>query len=381
MSRVLIASACITAACWAGCSLINDDVNDLEFGGSDTSSESTTISSTGTGTEQETTGSDTGTGTTPDTDTTTVDIGAEWTTVPAGSFWMGTPDGNCPAGYTGPGGASCTSELARDSDEELHYVTLTHAFELMRTEVTQSRFAALMGYNPSNFASCGSTCPVETVSWNDAAAYANELSLKEGLTPCYVLSNVRCKAGTSRDVGTDYMSCFDGDALSSGGIDTATVALKGVATPQACSGYRLPTESEWEYAARSGTLTAFYNGAITNTGCSPLDSNLAAIGWYCGNASDTPHPVAGKAANAWGLYDMSGNVWEWTWDWYQSTYPAGSVASPLVDPAGPSSAFGRVFRGGGWKGDAEYKRCGSRSYNSPNAHSNIVGFRLARSVP
>ncbi|MCU0661508.1 MAG: formylglycine-generating enzyme family protein [Myxococcota bacterium] len=331
--------------------------------------------------QSDTSSTDTGTGTAPDTDTGTVDIGADWTTVPARSFWMGTPDGNCPADYTGPGGASCTSELGRSSNENLHYVRLTHAFELMQREVTQGQFAALMVYNPSYHASCGGSCPVEAVSWNDAVAYANELSLKEGRTPCYVLSNVSCLYGTSPAVHTDYMSCFDGDTLSSGGINTATVALNGVATPQACSGYRLLTESEWEYAARAGTLTAFFNGAITNADCEPLDTNLDAIGWYCGNASSKPHPVAEKAANAWGLYDMSGNVWEWTWDWYQSTYPAGSVALPLVDPVGPSSASYRVVRGGGWYDKASGSRSGNRRNYAVDRRVTYVGFRLARSVP
>lgn len=145
-----------------------------------TASETTSQSDTSSTVPDTGTGTDTGTETAPDTDTTTVDIGAEWTTVPAGSFWMGTPDGRCAADYTGPGGASCPSELGRDSNENLHYVTLTRAFELMRTEVTQGQFSALMGYNPSYFAGCGGTCPTETVSWYDAVAFANEMSLNEG---------------------------------------------------------------------------------------------------------------------------------------------------------------------------------------------------------
>jgi formylglycine-generating enzyme required for sulfatase activity len=284
-----------------------------------------------------------------------VDIGAEWTTTPAGSFWMGTPDGSCPSDYTGPGGASCTSELGRFDDEDLHYVTLTHAFELMRTEVTQAQFEALMDYNPSVFASCGGTCPVEMVSWHEALTFANALSAQAGYAACYDCT------GTGESVTCELKAAYS--------------------KPQACSGYRLPTESEWEYAARAGTLTAFSNGAITNMGCSPLDTNLDAIGWYCGNASSTPHPVAGKTPNAWGLYDMSGNVSEWTWDGYQRTYPAGSVASPLVDPVGPLSASDRVVRGGDSFFDARYARCGDRTFGTQGIRDNLLGFRLARSVP
>jgi formylglycine-generating enzyme required for sulfatase activity len=277
---------------------------------------------------------------------------------------MGTPDGSCPADYSGPGGASCTSELGRnygDDGEELHYVTLTHAFELMRTEVTQAQFEALMGYNPSYFVSCGggacpveTTCPVETVSWHEALAYANALSAQAGYAACYDCT------GTGSSVSCSLRAAYS--------------------KPQDCSGYRLPTESEWEYAARAGTLTALYNGAITNPDCSPLDTNLDAIGWYCGNAISRPHPVAGKVANAWGLYDMSGNVWEWTWDWYQSPYPDGSVASPLVDPVGPSSASFRVIRGGDWGDSARSARSGYRLYSAPGGR-NDLGVRLARSVP
>jgi len=320
-------------------------------------------------------------------DTDTVVNGVEWTTIPAGSFWMGTPDGTCPDGYTG----SCTSELGRSSNETLHYVTLTQSFEIMRTEVTQGDFAALMGWNPSYLgpngagADCGDTCPVETVSWFDAVAYANELSHDVGYAPCYLLTDVTCNSVNN---GTDYMACMN---TTSGGIDSAIVALNGVATPYACEGYRLPTESEWEYAIRAGSSTAFYpsdgnDGSITHTGMSPVDPNLDQIGWFGGNngTSGTPEygtkPVGGKEANAWGLYDMSGNVWEWTWDWY-STYPAGTISSPTVDPTGAESASDHAVRGGFWHSYAYGCRSGVRYYNTPDDRHYGFGFRLSRSVP
>ncbi len=105
--------------------------------------------------------------------------------------------------------------------------------------------------------------------------------------------------------------------------------------------YRLPTEAEWEYSARAGSTTAFYNGGITELYWG-YDPNLSAIGWYCGNAGSTTHPVAQKQANAWGLYDMSGNVWEWVQDWY-GAYPTGAVTNPT---GASSSGSSRVFRGG-----------------------------------
>jgi formylglycine-generating enzyme required for sulfatase activity len=319
----------------------------------------------------------TGTGTS-DTDTSTVDIGADWTTIPGGSFWMGTPNGSCPADYAGPGGAACASELGRDTDEKLHYVTLTYAFEMMRTEVTQAQFHALLGYNPSKFGPsgeyghCGDDCPVEQVNWHEALAYANALSAKEGLDACFTCT---------------------------GALTTVTCSLKGsYSKPQDCAGYRLPTESEWEFAARAGTLTAFDNGGITTVGSTPLDSNLDEIAWYGGNSASATstykcsswypgattcgtQAVAGKTANAWGLYDMRGEVWEWIWDWYQAVYPDGTTATPLSDPVGGASSEWRLVRGGSWMSDAKYARAGKRDKRYPDWRGANYGFRLVRSLP
>jgi formylglycine-generating enzyme required for sulfatase activity len=140
-----------------------------------------------------------------------------------------------------------------------------------------------------------------------------------------------------------------------------------------CQGYRLPTEAEWEYAARAGTQTAFHTGGITDTVCN--DPNLDAAGWYCGNSGDRTHRVGEKQANAWGLYDMHGNVFEWVQDWY-AEYPAGAA----VDPVGPAAGVYRVTRGGPWGSNAQYARAADRNGYSPVNRGNYIGFRPARSL-
>jgi hypothetical protein len=171
-----------------------------------------------------------------------------------------------------------------------------------------------MGNNPSYFGSCGDNCPVENVSWNDIQEFIQKLNQMEG---------------------TDR--------------------------------YRLPTEAQWEYAARAGTTTRFYTGNS--------DEDLSRAGWYGGNSGSKTHPVGQKTPNAWGLYDMHGNVWEWCQDW-KGDYPTGSI----TDPGGPSSGFRRVDRGGSWYSLAWF--CWSVNRNSlyeRDRHKSL-GFRLLRTV-
>ena len=258
--------------------------------------------------------------------------------VPAGSFTMGSPD----------------AEPGRSAQEgPQHTVQITQALWFMRAEVTQRDWSTLMRNNPSGHRG-DSLRPVETVSWFDALAYANALSRDEGLAACYDLGD--CTGAP----GTGNYACPAPPSFS----------------PD-CAGYRLPTEAEWEYAARAGTDTALPTGDMDVTDCGEVP-NLDAIGWYCGNADGMSHPVEQKAPNPWGLHDTAGNVFEWVWDWYASAYYA---QSPPVDPPGPESGIGRVIRGGAWNFQARGARSAFRLLSAPGSRQDYLGFRLVRRPP
>jgi formylglycine-generating enzyme required for sulfatase activity len=238
-----------------------------------------------------------------------------------GAFMMGSP----------------ANEEGRFDDEVQHPVTVG-SFYLGKYEVTQKEYQEVMGTNPSYFkgdlpAQAGNL-PVENVSWYDAVEYCNRLSEKEKLASAYTISG----SGNNRTVTWN----------------------------RSANGYRLPTEAEWEYACRAGTTTAY------NTGANITDDT----GWYEDNSGDTTHPVGQKPANAWGLYDMHGNVGESCWDWC-GAYPTAAQTDPVGAPSGSS----RVSRGGSWFSWAPFVRSADRNDGPPAGFGFTKGFRVARNAP
>jgi formylglycine-generating enzyme required for sulfatase activity len=245
---------------------------------------------------------------------------------------------------------SPADEPGRYGDETQHQVTVAHAIYVSTCEVTQTEWRAVMGWDESYYT--GRNRPVEMVTWYDAVSYCNQRSTGEGFNTAYTIT---------------------GATYSGSHITSATVTRD-----QAANGYRLLTEAEWEYACRATSTTAFCNGGITYPyECSSLDPNLDQVGWYCGNAFSTPQDVGGKIANAWGLKDMHGNVWEWCWDSYESTPPPG----PLTGPTGPASGSSRAVRGGSCVHDARYCRSACLGRAEANDLSADRGLRLCRTAP
>ena len=268
-----------------------------------------------------------------------------------GTFVMGSP----------------VTENHRDNDEALHEVFLTRSFQIQATEVTQHDYESIMGANPSYFPHHPER-PVEQVSWFDAIAYTIKRSVAEGLPPCYSLASVVCR--------DDLIPEDPDDCISHGGIKAGSVSLNAISSVYDCEGYRLPTEAEWEYAARAGTVTSSPAGDIEQPGCFPVDLNLSSIAWYCGNSIDMTHRVAQKAPNPWGLYDMAGNVAEWCWDGYAVDY-----RTPVSDPQGPATSHFKVVRGGAVKYSGPPRcRSADRAGHSPGFSSRYVGFRISRSI-
>lgn len=266
--------------------------------------------------------------------------------IPAGTFKMGSPAGE-------PG--------RNAGNETQHDVTLTQPFYMQTTEVTQGQWQAVIGSLPPEIASNtygqGSTYPIYYVTWYDSAIFCNQLSTSEGKTPVYYSDN----AFTTVLTGTPR-------------VTTGTVYSK-----YDYNGYRLPTEAQWEYTCRAGSSTAFANGGITYTEFSPLDPNLDAIGWYGGNngingtAAYTSKTVAQKQANAWGVYDMHGNMFEFCSDWYLGDN--GSTA--VIDPTGTNvTTFGKILRGGIWFSEAKYCRSAYRDPLPISDYGYYSGFRV-----
>ena len=233
--------------------------------------------------------------------------------VEAGTFRMGATDWNV-------------------NMKPVHSVTISKSFYMSKFEVTQKQWREVMGTNPSHFR--GDELPVEQVSLYDAVEFCNKLSKMEGLTPCY--------SGRGESTSCDFSA----------------------------DGYRLPTEAEWEYAARGGNKSRGYMYSGSNSAND--------VAWYGDNSGEITQAVGQKSPNELGLYDMSGNVSEWCWDWYGKDYYA---SSPTTDPRGPSGPTGgtwRVRRGAGRIGRAPSVRTTIRSYSPPTVKSLGIGFRPLR---
>ncbi|MEF3694481.1 MAG: SUMF1/EgtB/PvdO family nonheme iron enzyme [Candidatus Cloacimonadota bacterium] len=224
-----------------------------------------------------------------------------------------------------------------------------YSFFLQKTELTQAEWSATMPYNPSK--QLGADLPVEHVSWFQAIEYCNRRSLKEGLTPCYSYA----------DFGTNPDSWPEG-------WDQEDENHTNLSCNWLVEGYRLPSEMEWLFAAGGGMQSRSY----TYSGSNEVD----AVAWHKGNSGGSIHAVATKAPNELGLYDMSGNVWEWAWDIY-GIFRGGI---PLT-PYGATSGDMRCGRGGSWNYEAGFCALDKRSNGFPTITSGDLGFRICRSMP
>jgi formylglycine-generating enzyme required for sulfatase activity len=274
----------------------------------------------------------------------------------AGACISGVPEGFALIGPAEFEMGSDPGDWASEPQEQpVHSVTLTRPYLMAETETTHEQWSRFFAENPSAAWDCGPRCPVESVTWFEAVEYANALSESEGLRPCYLLGG--CD-DTPIGFGRRCISVF---------IDAPGQ------NPAECEGYRLPTEAEWEFAARGGSTGNAYSGAVSSYQCS-ANSSLDAVAWYTCNAGGRPQPTRELQPNSYGLYDVLGNVFEWTGDLW-GDYPS----APQVDPLGPSTDIViRPIRGGGFNERSARTRTQARLSQDPAVGLLFVGFRLAR---
>ncbi len=282
--------------------------------------------------------------------------------VPAGCFMMGSPEGE-----------PCREKGKDSGRERQHEVRLTRSFELSEAEITQAQFKKVTGFqwaahrvagNGCKASCCGAaSCdhnPMEQITWHEAAALCNMLSPEADR--CYDCTGIDAQA----EANPNKIVCAVQAPYAGGKILD-------------CPGYRLPTEAEWEYAYRAGTDTAYYSGANDPQQCAGVDPAADQIGWYGPSAVWRSNPVKGKKPNAWGLYDMAGNVNEWCHD----DYAADLGASPEQDPVRLAGGSRKVTRGGGYYDDqlpAQHLRAAYRTSRMHHARWHHLGVRCARSL-
>jgi len=249
--------------------------------------------------------------------------------IPGGRFYMGSHD---------------SDEYLRNNEHPQHKVILPGNFFIGVYPVMQKQFLELMEFNPSIVID-NDDCPVEGVTWYSAVEFCNKMSEVESLPPYYEIKAVRRRANNS--------------------IEGAKVSILGG------EGYRLPTEAEWEYACRAGSITPWCFGDQV------LDVGLYA--WFYDNAMQETHPVGQRKPNSWGLYDMHGNVMEWCFDWYNDLYYQ-QCAEEEENPTGPKEGNAKVLRGGAWQFGAEATRCAYRNSSVPDTVAGVIGFRVCRNA-
>ncbi len=260
----------------------------------------------------------------------------EMVVVPEGTYTIGSPE----------------TESGRFDEETQHRVTLSRRFAIAVTEVTQAQYRRVMGENPSKDKSCGGACPVTDVSWLDAIGYLNALSARDDtVEPCYLVSGEQ------------------------------------VEWVEDCVGYRLPTEAEWEVAARAESVATYAGTKDPAEVCrygNVADSAFEAENpdedreiFKCNDGFAGLSPVARFRPNGFTIHDMTGNVWEWVWDWYDTSY----YREDATDPRGPSGGWFRVVRGGSFADAPRDARVAFRLGGEPSNRSSSLGFRVVRSLP